>query len=262
MEPQAHWERLGHRLARMGLPQVPGQRLADHAAALLGGCEGLTVLLGLTPAFADLGARVEAFDATPGMIAAVWPGDTALRRARVADWRALPVQSGTARQVIGDGALNSVPDRAAVRAVLAEVRRVLAPGGRAAIRVFTRPDPAETAAEVLAAAEAGRIASLNALRWRIAAALALGPAHEVAVADIVSVVAPLGDLADFARARGMQPDEAEHFLAYRGSPARYVFPDRAVLEADAEAVGLGCAWVPTEGYPGADLCPFAVLGVI
>ncbi len=244
----------------MGLPQVPGAALASQIAALLNGPAGLTVLLGVTPAYADLGDRVEAFDGAPGMIAAIWPGDTARRRARVANWCSLPVPDGAAQQVIGDGSLNSVPDRATLRAVLAEVRRILAPGGRAAIRVFLRPDPVETVDQVLNAARHGRIADLNVLRWRIASALAVSPEHEVAVADILSAVAPLGDLAEFALSQAMDPALAEHFLAYRASPARYVFPDRAALTADAATAGLACVWVPTSGYPGAEDCPIAMLG--
>jgi SAM-dependent methyltransferase len=193
------------------------------------------------------------------MIAAIWPGDTACRRAQVADWRKLPLPSGAARQVIGDGALNAVPDRTTLRAILGEVRRILAPGGRAAIRCFLRPGPSETLDAVLQAARDGRIASLNVLRWRIASALAVAPGHEVAVADILSATAPLGDLAEFARKQDMDPDQAEHFLAYRASPARYVFPDRVALEADAASAGLRCTWVPTAGYPGAEDCPIALL---
>lgn len=259
METQDHWARVGRRMARMGLPQVPDPALARQIAGLLDGCPGLTVLLGVTPAFADLGERIEAFDTAPGMIAAVWPGDTSRRRAQVADWRTLPLPSGAARHVIGDGALNAVHDRATLRAILGEVRRILAPGGRAAIRCFLRPDPSETLDAVLQAARAGRIASLNVLRWRIASALAVAPAHEVAVADILAATAPLGDLAEFARGRAMDPDQAEHFLVYQSSPARYVFPDRAALEADAATAGLSCNWVPTAGYPGAEDCPIALL---
>lgn len=259
METQDHWARIGQRMARMGPPQVPGPALARQIAGLLDGCPGPTVLLGVTPAYADLGARVEAFDSAPGMIAAIWPGDTPRRRAQVADWRQLPLPSGAVRQVIGDGALNAVPDRATLRAILAEVRRLLAPGGRAAIRVFLRADPAETLPQVLDAARSGRIPSLNVLRWRIASALAEGPGHEVAVADILSATEPLGNLADFARGQGMDPEQAEHVLAYRDSPARYVFPDRSAFAADAATAGLACGWVPTAGYPGAEDCPIALL---
>lgn len=259
METQDHWARIGQHMARMGPPQVPGPDLARQIAGLLGGCPGPTVLLGVTPAYADLGQRVLAFDTAPGMITAVWPGDTERRQAHVADWRNLPLPDAAARQAVGDGALNALPDRATLRAVLGELRRVLAPGGRAAIRVFLRRDPVETLTQVLQAAGEGRIASLNVLRWRIASALAEAPGYEVAVRDILSATAPLGDLAEFARSRGMDPSQAEHFLAYQDSPARYVFPDRVALAADAAKAGFACTWIPTTGYPGAEDCPIALL---
>jgi SAM-dependent methyltransferase len=259
METQDHWAELGHRAGRMGPPQVPGPGVVAEIARQCGGCAGLTVLLGVTPAYAGLGDRLLAFDGSAGMIAAVWPGDDARRQAQVGDWTALPLGDGVARQVVGDGALNSVPDRDVLRAVLREVRRVLHPEGIAAIRVFTRPRRAETLAEVLEAATAGRIETLNVLRWRLASALARGPDHVVRVADILHAAGALGDLAEFARQRGMNPEEAEHFLAYRDSPAAYVFPDRTAVVQDAAAAGLSCAWVKTTGYPGAGDCPIAVL---
>ncbi|HOZ34050.1 MAG TPA: methyltransferase domain-containing protein [Tabrizicola sp.] len=259
METQDHWGRLAGRIARMGPPQVPGPGIVAQIADLCGGCTGVTVLLGVTPAYAGLGAPLLAFDASAGMIAAVWPGDDARRQARVADWTALPLADGGVRQVIGDGALNAVPDRDVLRAVLREVRRVLLPTGRAALRVFTRPDPPETLDEVLRAATEGRIASLNVLRWRLASALAVGPGHGVRVADIRQAALALGDLAGFARARGLSPDEGAHFDTYAGSAATYVFPDRDSLARDALDAGLTCAWTETAGYPGATDCPIAVL---
>ena len=258
MELQDHWDDLGRRLARMGPPQVPGAALATQVRAICGGCRGTTVLLGVTPAYGDLGDRVLAFDASPGMIAQLWTGDDARRQARVADWTNLPVGDGRADQVLGDGSLNCVPDRAVLRAVLGEIRRVLVPGGQAVVRVFTRPQPNETVADVLDAARGGHVASLNALRWRLASALATGPFHEVSVVEILVAVKPLGDLAVFAKSSGLNPAEAEHFAAYNGSSARYVFPDRQALAEDAARAGLTCTWVETTGYPGARDCPFAV----
>ncbi len=259
METQSHWAGVAARIFRMGPPQVPGPEVAALMLGLCNGCFGLTVLLGVTPALSGLGDPLLAFDASEDMIAAVWPGDDSRRRAARADWRALPVADGTAAQVLGDGALNSQPDRAALRAVLGEVRRVLAPDGTAAFRVFTRPQGDESVEEVLTAARAGQIETLNVLRWRLASALARGPCHTVGVAEIVAASDALGDLAAFAATQGMRPDEAEHFSAYRGSATRYVFPDRAVFQGDAAEAGLSCTWVATEGYPGARDCPIAVL---
>ncbi len=243
----------------MGPPQVPGPELAAQVAGLCGGCHGTTVLLGVTPAYADLGEPLLAFDASSDMIAAVWPGDTARRRAALADWTALPLPNGSAAQVLGDGSLNALPDRAVVRAVLAEVRRCLAPEGKAVIRVFLRRDPELSVDEVLQAARDGRIESLNVLRWRLAAALAEAPAHAVPVSDVLRAAERLGDLATFAMARNMIPEQAEHFLAYRGMDLRYVFPNRKAMVEDAGRAGLDCDWTDTVGYPGAEDCALAVL---
>jgi SAM-dependent methyltransferase len=259
METQDHWTGLARRTGRMGPPQVPGPGIAAQVLDLCDGCAGLTVLLGVTPAYADLGERLLAFDGSAEMIASVWPGDDARRQAQVAEWTALPLADGVARQVVGDGSLNAVPDRGVLQSTLREVRRVLHRDGVAAIRVFVRPDPPESLADVLAAARVGQLETLNVLRWRLASALALGPEHRVAVADILRAAEGLGDLAEFASAAKMVPEEAEHFLAYLGSPAAYVFPDRRSVVQDAKAAGLSCVWVETTGYPGARDCPIAVL---
>lgn len=243
----------------MGPPQVPGGALAAKMEALCDGCRGLTVLLGVTQAYAGLGERLVAFDSSPGMISAIWPGDDDRRLARVADWRALPVEDAAADQVIGDGSLNAIPDRGVLLDVLGEIRRVLAPQGRAAIRVFVRPDPEETVDEVLEATRAGRIESLNVLRWRLASALAREPGYDVSVAAILTHAERLGDLAKFAADRGMDPTQAEHFQSYRGSTVHYLFHDRAALAADALRAGLSCEWVETRGYLGARDCPIALL---
>lgn len=242
----------------MGLPQIPDPAVARQLAGIIGDCPGPTVLLGVTTAFAGLGDPLLAFDSAPGMIAQIWPGDDPGRKAVVADWRALPIAGGMAGRVLGDGSLNVLPDRVALRDVLREVRRILAPTGLGVIRTFVRPDPEESLEQVIAAAHGGNIPSLNVLRWRLAAALAVGPDHIAPVAAILSAAETLGDLADFAREKGMDPAQAEHLLAYAGSPVRYVFPDRASLAADARAEGLSCDWVETQGYPGARDCPFAL----
>lgn len=243
----------------MGSPQVPGPEIARQIKEICNDLQGLTVLLGVTPAYADLGARLLAFDSAPGMIAAVWPGDTARRQARVADWGALPVSTATVQQVLGDGSLNALPDRTALRAVLTETRRVLRPDGRAVFRIFVRPDPPESVADVLKLARDGGIESLNVLRWRLASALALAPDHRVRVAEILAASGPLGDLDRFAEARGMAPDQVQHFLAYRGSPASYLFPDRQTVTDDAQSCGFDSTWVETHGYLGARDCPLVVL---
>jgi SAM-dependent methyltransferase len=259
MESQDHWAGISRRIVTMGPPQVPGPEVAEQINAICSGCPGLTVLLGVTPAFAHLGGRLLAFDGSPSMIAAIWPGDDRRRLAQVADWAALPLSNSTVTQVLGDGALNALPDREVLRAVLTEVRRVLVPHGLAAFRVFVRPDPPETVDKVIQAARDGGIESLNTLRWRLASALAAAPDYRVRVADILGATEGLGHLATFAQQRGMQPDQADHFLAYRGSTATYIFPDRQSLVDDARPCGLDCVWVETRGYPGARDCPIAIM---
>jgi hypothetical protein len=59
------------------------------------------MLLGVTPQLAGLGGDLVAVDNSPKMLAQVWPGDAADRRAILADWTALPFAAGEFDAVIG-----------------------------------------------------------------------------------------------------------------------------------------------------------------
>lgn len=256
--PQDVWDRLVDTAATMGPPQTPPPAVVARLAAALAGRPGPFVLLGVTPALAGVAAPLLACDLNPAMVARLWPGDGPGRRAIVADWACLPLAAGGAGGVVGDGAFNALSSIAAVAAVLAELRRVLARGGVAAVRLFARPEAPEPLARRLARCAAGSCTSLNALRWEIAHALAEPPGFAVPVAAILAAAeAALGPIGTFAAARGLEG--ARHFEAYRGASARYLFPTRAALAAQAAAAGLDCRCEETLGYPGAEHCPIVHL---
>ena len=148
------------------------------AGELAGGRRSLQVVtLGLTPEVIGCrwpnGTNLQAFDSSPEMMLWVWrssaapPGSTAI----CADWTKLPLADGAADLVTADGSLVCVgyPDGAA--RVLAEVRRVLRPGGRFIARTFLRPAEPEPMDEVLADLAAGRIGNAFVLKMRMGAVL-------------------------------------------------------------------------------------------
>ena len=93
------------------------------------------VVLGLTPEIIacdwPVGVKLSAVDHSPAMIEQLWPPAKGPADSEVllADWAAMPIESGTIDMVAGDGCyvLQSWPDGYA--ALTREVGRVLRPGG-------------------------------------------------------------------------------------------------------------------------------------
>ena len=196
----------------MGPPQVPSDQVLETLRGIVGTPKGLTVLLGVTPGLVDMARPLVAYDLHAGMIRAAWPGDLPWRRAEVADWRALPLDTGSAACVIGDGSFSSVPDAATLDAVLAECRRTLGRDGLVAVRLFARPENCPELRDVLSNARAHGVVSLNVLRWQIAAALAESHDWSVAVADILRAAEEgLGPLDRFAETAMKRIWKAQHF---------------------------------------------------
>ena len=244
----------------MGPPQVPSDQVLETLRGIVGTPKGLTVLLGVTPGLVDMARPLVAYDLHAGMIRAAWPGDLPWRRAEVADWRALPLDTGSAACVIGDGSFSSVPDAATLDAVLAECRRTLGRDGLVAVRLFARPENCPELRDVLSNARAHGVVSLNVLRWQIAAALAESHDWSVAVADILRAAEEgLGPLDRFAEENGLDASQVEYFETYRHSAVRYLFTPRSGIAAAAARAGFTARFVETTGYPGASDCPISVL---
>jgi len=152
--------------------------VARTATRLAAGRTGLeAVMLGVTAETATCAwppaTRLRAFDSSPDVIARLWPAERtpAGASAEVADWSAMPVETGAIDLVAADGALGCPPWPEEAAAVVAEVRRVLRPGGRFVARTSLRPERSETLEEILDDLEAGRIGGPFALKQRVAAAL-------------------------------------------------------------------------------------------
>jgi SAM-dependent methyltransferase len=135
------------------------------------------VMLGVTPETAacnwPAGTRLRAFDGSPEMLRQVWPAGRTPpgARAELGDWSMLPLDDNKADLVTADNSLCVVYWPEPVSRVLAEVRRVLRPGGRFVVRQPMLPERPETLDEILADLNAGRIGSPGALRARMWAIL-------------------------------------------------------------------------------------------
>jgi hypothetical protein len=156
-------------------------------ATLVAGCKGRVLLLGVTPELAAIGSRIVAADWSASAVAKMWPGNGRARQALRANWLALPCGAGTFSAAIGDGSLNCLLYPRDYRHALGELARVVRPGGRIAIRLYTRPEIGESQSVIRTQALAGDVGTIHALKWRLAHAMCAERAvANVAVRDILA----------------------------------------------------------------------------
>ncbi|MEZ5892539.1 MAG: methyltransferase domain-containing protein [Parvularculaceae bacterium] len=258
-EAESEWAFLAKSYARIGAPMRPTPPDVASIARLIAGHDRHVLMLGATPAYAEVGDTLTAVDNEPRMISANWAGDNARRRAVKADWLDMPFADGAFTAIIGDGSLNSVNEN--MPALLAEMRRVLAPGGVAAVRLFCTPETPET----LDAIEHGYFdhPDLNstAARFRIAMAMAPHEPHHVVylekVLDAFNRFWPDREL--LAEKTGWERFDIDRFDALRGTGHRVAFPPRAAFAEAARRHFAHIDFVESAGYPLAERCPVLVL---
>lgn len=258
---QGHFDALYRAYHRLGPPLQPHPDAITAYQRLIAGHDGRVLLLGVTPALADIGTEVDAVDKSEAAIARTWRGDTERRRAHLANWATLPFPGERFTAAVGDGALNSVGYPRDYRAVFAELERVLEPGAPFVTRVYARPELCETPAAVAAAAMAGEIAVFNALKWRLAMALAAearSPDIEVErIKDAFDRLFP--DRVALAGAARWEREDIDTIDIYAGSRTVYSFPTLTELHATVPASLGTMRLVPVGTYPLAERCPLIVL---
>jgi SAM-dependent methyltransferase len=262
-----HFARIAPKWSQLGPPLRPSPddiAVMQRAAAQLGP-QACAVVLGLTPEIvgcdwpADVTLR--AVDHSPAMMAALWPPakGPANAQALLGDWCALPLPAGSVDLVAGDGCYVLLDHPQGYAALTREVRRVLRPGGRYVIRVFLRPDSAETVAEIAQALADGAIGSVHALKLRLLAALHGASGAGSRLDDVWqawSAMAPQLP-AHLAAARGWTTEEIVGVEAYHGLQARYYLPTLAEFRQALRPgfTEIECAWGRHEL---ADRCPTLV----
>jgi SAM-dependent methyltransferase len=267
-----HWSRLARLWSLLGPPLRPSPEdvaIAEsvarawretHATAPLH-----AVILGVTPELATLrwpgNTVLLAIDESAAMIDGIWPreGTPPGSAARPGDWRRLDLPDASVDLVLGDGCFTvlAYPDDHA--AVIRELHRVLRPGGRLVVRAFALPETREELADVGEALWAGRIGSMNALKWRLGMAFQPPARRAVAVVDMLEAfhgVCP--DPSRLVAQLGWAPDVVATVESYRNSTASYSFCTLAELRAllAPHFTELSCH-VP--GYELGDRCPTLVL---
>ena len=243
---------------RLASPLTPAAADVEIVRSALGGRDDRVLLLGVTPALANLGRSLVAVDNSPQMVAAVWPGDRDGRVAMLADWTALPFEDGAFDAVIGDGALNSAPHQ--MRDVIREAARVLRPGGCAIFRAFCAPEEPESLGAISGDATNPRFDNFHALKWRIAMALASDHADAIVPVRAIrsALDAAFPDRDALAAATGWPRADIDTIDAYEHAGHSLAFPTLGHLLALG---GGGFAAVEVRqcaSYPLAERCPTIV----
>jgi SAM-dependent methyltransferase len=199
-----------------------------------------------------------AVDHSPLMIEQVWPGDDEKRRAILGDWTDLPFEAESFSAVIGDGSLT--PAGEGVDDTLAEVRRVLAPGGAAVFRLFCQADERESLEEIRRDVEAGWQGNIHALKWRIAMAVVaerprpLAPAKDVLVA--FNHLFP--DRQRLAKRTGWTLEEIGTLDAFETATHHVCFLTLPQMLERGSRFFRSARVIPASGYPLAERCPTVV----
>ena len=257
-KPISEWRNFAGVHARLRPPLRPAPSDVAAFRAAIEGSDARVLLLGVTPELSVLGAQLTAVDNSPRMLARVWPGDRAGRRAMLGDWSALPFEDGAFDAVIGDGSLNSAPGQ--LQAIFGEIGRVLAPGGKAVFRLFASPETPETLEGIASDVTDGWGGNVHALKWRIAMALAARePDAIVAVRDILAAFDRLfPDRASLAAQTGWGLEEIDTLDAYLGADHSLAFPTASRMIELASPYFSDTRVLDSHGYPLAERCPTVV----
>jgi SAM-dependent methyltransferase len=254
------WRNFSSVYSRLRPPLKPSPSdVRSFGRAIPGGARVL--LLGVTPELAVLGTDLTAIDNSPRMLAQVWPGDADNRRAIIGDWTALPFDDGSFDTVVGDGSLNAAPD--CVDEVLAEAARMLAPGGKAAFRLFCSPERSESPQSIREDVEAGWSGNFHALKWRIA--MSLAPSRPRAAVPVQSILElfnhMFSDRDQLAAQTGWPADDIATIDAYVDADHSLGFPTLSSMQATLERHFAHVTVVPGTGYALAERCPIVICGV-
>jgi len=223
------------------------------------------LIMGVTPELCTLptnsGTRFIAVDKSAEMIGSLWHPRPGLRDEAIrANWLRMPLAASSIDLVLGDGSLSALEYPSGYTAVFCELRRVLRPGGRCALRCFMQADSRETPDDVFADLFQGRISNIHVLKWRLM--MALQPDAETGVVgkDVWSIMNETWpDLNLLAERFAWPVEQVLSMQVSRYSENRYTFPTRAQYCEFFTAAGFRVMQVATPSYELGERCPTFVL---
>lgn len=216
------------------------------------------LLLGVTPELAEFPwwahHHLTALDRSEAMLASIWPGDNARRRAVHGEWLQAPFPEASFDLIVSDGGVVVMGVLEKAAALASECRRLLRPGGCVVVRHFAREESQPEVDALPGAVDRGEIRDFHVLKMRLLLAL---PSD----ARTAGVSLPLAhttfdrlfpDRAALARWLGCSRETIDTIDAYAGM-GDYLFASRAEL---ARAFGeFEVSAGPPAHYPLGACCP-------
>ena len=217
------------------------------------------LVLGVTPEIVGMrwpaGTELLALDRSAGMIEHVWPRKGLVARS---DWLKLALPDASRDVVIGDNPFtrHRYPD--GHRAMLASIRRVLAPRGLLVLRYFCRAEADETPGRVFGELREGKIGNFHIFKWRLAMALQASVAQGVALGEVWDEWnAEVRDPEAVVKRLGWKPEVLRTIEVNRGSVDRVTFPTLSeIRQVLGETFDVLQSYVP--GYEMGERCPILV----
>jgi hypothetical protein len=243
---RSHWNAYAARWSLIGAPLRPCSADIEYVSQAVrrllppSARPERALLLGVTPELAQVDwqppLEVLAVDRSVGMVEGVWPGDTATRRARVADWLELDEPDGAFALVLGDGVFTLLQYPSGYARLTSSLARLTRSGGLLCLRAFCRPLVHESVDAVFAALDARQIGNFHVFKWRLAMALQGEGTHGVELDHLWRVFSERAlSVARFAERSSFPEAEVGTIEGYRGMPDRYSFSSEAEVVAALES---------------------------
>jgi hypothetical protein len=247
---------LHQRWAGLKPPLRPNAEVVCALRAATEDRDARVLLLGVTPELACIGRTTVAVDMSAAMIAAAWPGDTDSRRAVHGNWLQMPLRQREFTAVIGDGSFAFLPLSAYAR-LFEQLKPLLLPGARLAMRFYETPEGCETIAQLCAAVMAGNGAGFHAFKWRLAMAIAAETGNASIPVVLIHRVfeREFADRAALSAATGWSIEKIAEIDNYAGQDTVFSFPTRREMLNELQDNVLTARFAVSGTYELAERCP-------
>ncbi|MEZ5742884.1 MAG: class I SAM-dependent methyltransferase [Sphingomonadaceae bacterium] len=244
----------------LALPLKPDAAMVDLFCDHVARHDGHVLVLGMTPEICRAGRKVTIAEWNASVIARSSPKHHPDARTVQIDWREMEFAPETFDAAIGDGSLATLrwPEDYAI--VLDRLASCMKPGAPLVVRCYVAPDVPEPWALIREDAMAGRIATFQALKWRVAMAIAGEFGGNLPVTEILATFDALfPDREALSQAAGWPVETIAEIDGYRTmTSTEYSFVTRAQIATTVPDSFVNVRFESSGEYPLSERCPFLV----